>query len=273
MAPAYQCQIVSFKPTFGLISKRGIIPISPVQDTAGPMANSVAECALLMDVLAEEDRYDSATLNLPRPKTYVGAIKNPLAKGTIGIIDLKDKPYPKPELDRIQKLEERLKKLGMKTQRIEIESYDFKNMDTLLVEFKSSINSFLSSVSGATPFVDLEDIIEFNEANKERCLKYGQSILLASQSTDGNLENPSYVARRREMVQRASLFQRLIEEQKLLALVTPTWMEYAPIYGNPSLCIPDGIYGNVPKAFVFVGKKYDDAALLRLGYHLYDVTR
>ena len=89
MAPAYQCQIVSFKPTFGYVSKHGIIPISPTQDTAGPMANTVEDCALLMDVLAFEDPSDPTTLNLKRPQSFSKNINKPLKKSKIGLLTLK----------------------------------------------------------------------------------------------------------------------------------------------------------------------------------------
>ena len=110
----------------------------------------------------------------------------------------------------------------------------------------------------------LSDIIQFNKDHDRRCLRYGQSILEASEKTSGDLGDPSYVELRKDFVSKASLLQRLMEEHHLTSAAAPLWMGFAPIYGNPSVCIPEGIYAGQPKAMVFVGLMNDDENLLRL---------
>ncbi|MDY0294341.1 MAG: amidase family protein [Acholeplasmataceae bacterium] len=272
MAPAYQTQIVSFKPSFGYVSKKGIIPISPTQDTAGPMALTVSDCALLMDVLAQEDQHDPSTLGLKRPHSFYDGIDNKLAPSKIGLITFKDKPYTKGNLEVVEKATKKLESLGHQVIPIEIDVPELSNDPTLLVEFKYAINQFLNEVKGSTNMTSLSDIITFNQANERRCLRYGQSILTKANETSGDLTDPDYLSIRKELFGKASLLEEIMKEKDLIAVMTPFWMGFAPIYGNPSICIPEGIIDDIPKAIVFVGRKYDDKVLLRLA-HLYHIQK
>lgn len=266
MAPAYQCQIVSFKPTFGYVSKKGIIPISPTQDTAGPMALTVEDCALLMDVMATPDSLDPSTLHLKRPQSYSKRLDEPLEHQTIGLIYVKDHPYQASELEVITNIKKRLNKLGHQTKDLLIEKGHLNNDPTLLIEFKYAMNTFLNEVHGSTKMSSLKDIITFNQQHEKRCLVYGQSILIKSEETHGDVKQSDYLHMREELLEQAKLFEDLMIKHQLIALVAPIWMGFAPIYGNPSLCIPEGVYNKEPKASVFVGKEYDDETLLRLGH-------
>lgn len=264
MAPAYQCQITSYKPSFGLVSKFGIIPISPTQDTAGPMAQTVYDCAMLMDALNKEDPKDSDTLNLCRPNSFLDQIDLPLSHQKIGCLFLENRAYQDDELKIISQSKERLIALGHEVIDIKIDHSKVDNDQTLLIEFKYAMNAFLKSMDGYTKMKSLDDIIKFNLENKDRCLKFGQSILEKSNETSGDLTDSTYLELRNTLLNRASLLEELMQKHKLDAIMAPLWMGFAPIYGNPSICIPEGIYSNIPKAMVFVGKKYDDLNLLRL---------
>jgi len=264
MAPAYRTQIVSIKPSFGYVSKHGIIPISPSQDTAGPMALSVYDAALLLDILAFEDEKDQTTQALKRPKSFLEYIDEPIKEGKVGFIFIKGHTYTKEDLIAIEKSKSVLKRMGLETLDIEIEYPKTKNDSTMLYEFKASMNAFIKSLNGATKRTSLKDIIEFNEANKERCLRYGQSILTAAENTSGDLNDPVYLAYRKTLLEEFSLFETLIETKGLLALTAPLWMGFAPIYGNPSINVPAGIIDGVIKSMVFVGKKYEDSKLIQL---------
>lgn len=271
MAPAYQCQIVSFKPTFGYVSKHGIIPISPTQDTAGPMAKTVEDCALLMDVLAFEDQDDPTTLNLKRPKSFSKNLNEPLKTTKIGLLTLKEHPYKDQDLIVIKQTKNRLHKLGHEVIEIELEKGYVPNDPTLLIEFKYALNTFLKEVNGSTKMTSLSDIIEFNQKNERRCLRYGQSILVKANETSGNLQDEEYIKLRKDLLEQASILEKHMIENDLVAVMAPLWMGFAPIYGNPSVCIPEGIYDSAPKAMVFVGRKYDDETLLRLA-HQYQLS-
>lgn len=265
MAPAFQNQVVGFKPTFGLVSKHGIIPISPTQDTAGPFANTVYDCALVMDILNVEDAKDKDTELLPRPISFAETLLQPFIPKRIGLLSIKKTPYDLLEGQTMHNIKLRLQALGFECVDIEIEEQKLDNYPTLLQEFKVSLNQFLIDFKSEGLPSSLESIINFNEQNADRCLKYGQDIFLASQVTTGGLSERQYLERREVLINEASTLEHLLIQQDLQAIVTPTWMSFAPVFGNPSLCIPEGYVDQKPTGAVFIGKKYDDALLLQLG--------
>lgn len=265
IAPAFQNQIVGFKPTFGLVSKHGIIPISPTQDTAGPLANSVYDCALIMDVLNVEDKFDQDTLLLPRPTSFSENLTKAFVPKRIGLLSIDKSPYDAFELETMKKIKKQLASLGFQCVDITLEEQKLDNYPTLLQEFKVSLNQFLSEFQVRGLPSSLASIIEFNNENADRCLKYGQEILLASEATVGGLLEAKYLEHRKHLIQEAAVIENALVQHDLQAVVSPTWMSFAPIFGNPSLCIPEGYVDQKPTGAVFVGKKYDDALLLQLG--------
>jgi amidase len=272
MAPAYQCQIVSIKPTFGFVSKTGIIPISPTQDTAGPMASTVYDCAVILEAIAFEDTLDVTTRLLPRPTSFVEHIDVPLNAKRIGIIKLRQHNYDLDDTIVINKAKVILESLGHECVDVWIDLPEMDNYPTLRQEFKYSLNQFLDEHLGQGGPASLSDIIEFNQKHSERCLKYGQATLLASESTNGSLDDPTYIAQRKKLIEQSSLLELEMIQQSLDCVFSPMWLGFAPIYGNPSICIPEGVFRGVPKANVFVGKKYDDAFLIRL-VHQYEKAK
>lgn len=267
MAPAFQTQIVAFKPSFGLVSKHGIIPISHTQDTAGPMALSVYDCAILMDVIAKKDSYDEDTLETNVQGGFEEALKEEPKLGRIGLLKIKDHDYDSNEAEVFQKSKMHLENLGYEVLEITIVYPELDNDPTLTHEFKYGINEFLKSVRGFTRHKSLRDIIDFNLKHSSRCLKYGQSILEAAEKKSGQLDDQTYQENRMKLIASASLLEHLIIESDLIAIAAPLWMGFAPIYGNPSVCIPEGIYNGIPKSMVFVGKKYEDKQLLKFAHH------
>lgn len=269
MAPAYQCQIVSYKPTFGLVSKQGIIPISNTQDTAGPMGNTVADCALLMDILSFSDSKDPDTLKHAHVPVS-NQLDKPLKPSKVGLLSLSNYPYDEDTKLVYEQTKQRLISMGHTVLEVVTAYPSMDNNPTLTIEFKANMNRFLKQVQGFTPHQSLSDIIEFNLNHAERCLKYGQSLLIKSNETDGDLFSSFYLEKRSELLNQAQFLEQTMVEQDLIAVAAPFWLSYAPIYGNPSVCIPSGIYNGKPKAMVFVGKKDDDETLLRL-CHQYEI--
>lgn len=263
MAPAYQCQIVSFKPTFGLVSKYGIIPISHTQDTAGPMGNHVLDCALLFDQMMTQDSNDSDTLQHPI-KPVSEHIESPLEASKIGLLYFSNYEYDEINSHIMTEAAIRLEAMGHTVVKITIEHPKMDNEKTLLVEFKAGMNNFLSSVQPHIHLKTLSELIAFHEANAERCLKYGQTILVDSDQTSGYLLDEAYLSERQALLSNARMLEDILYKEDLVAVASPLWLSFAPIFGNPSVCIPAGIYDHKPKAMVFVGKRYDDENVLRL---------
>lgn len=265
MAPAYQCQIVSFKPTFGLVSKYGIIPISHTQDTAGPMGNHVLDCALLFDQMMTQDSNDADTLHHPI-KSVSTHIERPLDASRIGLLYFSNYEYDEMNSNIMTEAANRLEAMGHTVVKITIEHPKMDNEKTLLVEFKAGMNKFLSSVQPHMHLQSLSELIAYHEANAERCLKYGQTILIDSDQTSSDLLDDSYIKERQALLSNARMMEDILYKDDLVAVASPLWLSFAPIYGNPSVCIPAGIHDQKPKAMVFVGKRYDDEKLLRLAH-------
>jgi len=146
------------------------------------------------------------------------------------------------------------------------------NIKSLLYEFKLDLNAYLKSVDGSTKMKSLKDIIEFNDEKPEERLKYGQTILIDSEKTSGLLSEPKYLSIRKKLLKEANRFEDLMQKLHLDALLSTKWSSYAPIAGNPSICVPGKpLIDLKPISVVFVGKKFDDATLISIA-HTYETA-
>ncbi len=269
MAPAFQTQIVSFKPSLGMVSQTGIIPIAPSQDVAGPMATSVYDCAVVMDVIAFVDPLDSKTKAISRPISFVERLAQPLSKKRIGYVSFSNQAYDHDDIEVLHQTKQKWMKMGHEVVDLTIELPALDNYPTLMREFKISLNQFLKMYHQPNMPKTLKDIIQFNLQHPERCLRYGQSTLIASEQMPNTLDQ-TYQDLFQKLTNEASQFQNLLVEKQLDALVTPTWFGFAPIYGNPSLCLPMGYVKGRPKGIILVSKLGHDQELLHLGHKFFD---
>jgi amidase len=268
MAPAYQCQIVAFKPTTGMISRHGIIPISPTQDTAGPMAKTVYDCAVAMDILSEVDPQDPLTKTIVRPASFIEFVLRKPNKKRIAWLNIIGHPYDEIDRNIIQNTQAKMIQLGHEVLSFDIALPPLDNYSTLLYEFKHALNQFLHQFNGQGAPHALTEIIAFNQQHAARCLKYGQDTLILAEAKPDYDEN--YQQIKKQLLLEASQLQNLMITQQLDAVFAPTWLGFAPIFGNPSLCLPQGYFQEKPKAIVLVGRLGHDQELLQLGYHFYD---
>ena len=252
MAPAYMCNIVSLKPTFKTISNEGIIPISPSQDTAGPMGRTVYDVTLLYDILTHQDIHK--TLGKTTKTYHIGILTSDILK----ISDETKESY--------SSFITLMESLGHKVSYYEMKNYKpVSNTKTLLYEMKSSVNEYLKS-HDIPHLKTLKDIIEINELYKERTLKYGQTLLTKSLSTT-DLHDPEFIALKEKLHKDALLFTHILNDQHFDALVSAYWLPETPISGLPSIVVPaKEITDSSPLSFVFVGLKHTEAKLLDLAY-------
>ena len=263
MAPAFQCQIVALKPTFGLVEQQGIIPIAPSQDTAGPMATDVVDCAILMDVLVDE------TKKPKRHDSYYEQLKTSPKNVRIGIPTFTNLTYDELQVGSLEKLLLMLKHLGWYHETLQLVNPPLENYETLKREFKVSLNAFLNDHIQEGAPKNLETIIKFNKQHADRCLRYGQSTLVDSQTKPDVLDD-TYVNLKKNLMTEASLLDAVLTEKGFDAIVLPTWFGFAPIFGNPSLCIPLGYVNAQPTGLILVGKKEDDGRLMQVGHTLFE---
>jgi amidase len=256
LAPALYNQVVTLKPSPGVLPQDGIIPISPSQDTAGPMTNSVMGAALLMDVLTDQKN------------AYVEALEQPIS-GVVGVLTMKGwlgDYIPAEWVEKIQPVAiARLKIMGLEIDEIEITPEEVPNALLLLSEYKHAIDKFFETVPDF-PIRSMEDLIAEYKRHPERAMKYGISLLEASLTHAKAPDDPEYVALKEAQKEQSSYVQRLLEEKGYRAVVTVGWTDYGAIYGNPSVQVPEKRWVNHPRGVTFIGKVGSDKDLLALAY-------
>ena len=269
MSPAISNGIVSIKPTVGLVSRTGILPLSHVQDTAGPMANNVTDCVALLEAMAGADDADPAHTNA-LVQDYQSALKTDLTGKRIGVFTVKGYSHNGEYLVRLKQI---IRDHGGEVFEFEYESGELDEFECLVTEFKYDINRYLKSRSCSAR--SLSDIIRMNEENRERCLKYGQSLLIRSERSSGSMQDAAYADQRDAINKKASgLLDGMIDDHQLSCLVTvcsSTPVNYAAITGACSMVIParpvnETVYD--PLSFYLMGKANTERELITLAYTL-----
>ena len=282
--------IVGIKPTVGLVSRTGIIPISSTQDTAGPMANSVTSAAKVLEVIAGVDPNDPATLNIPEDFNFnfsSDLIDSSLAGKRFGLL-------PTGSMNSDGKL--MLKKIRMMLEEAGAVVVDIddkreypgpEELLVLLYEFKVGLEQYLASSN--SEFKTLDELIAFNEENKDDVLKhFDQSHFYDSNKTSSQKEE--YLIALERVLQTRDEIDSFIEEYNIEALVglswSPAWAinhdggddeaiaeykfwvngSYAAMAGYPHVTIPFEYVDNLPIGMSFIGSKWDDKKLIEFAY-------
>jgi amidase len=276
VCPASACSLVGIKPTLGLISGAGIIPIAHSQDTAGPMCRTVTDAAILLGVLGAQDY--AASLDA-----------NGLQGARIGVARKKCFGYS-PEADvLVEAAIDVLRRHGAiivdPTDIPHLGEYDDSEFTVLLYEFKADLNAYLAEWQHG-PMRTLADLIAFNDANKTRELMYfGQEIFVQAQEK-GPLTDQAYIDAldKNRRLSRTEGLDAVLTQHTLDAIVAPTgsppWptdlvngdhflgasSTPAAVAGYPSVCVPVGYAFGLPVGMSFIGRASSEATLLKLAY-------
>jgi amidase len=289
VCPAAVNGIVGFKPTVGLVSRHGIVPISETQDTAGPMTRSVADAARILGVIAGRDDADPATSAIPKEMAYdfeASLTQVSLKDVRLGVVTtmLGDEPA----LDAIfVDARRRLEAAGatlVEVELLEREAYGADELYTLLYEFRAGLNLYLASHARDGQPKDLAELIAFNGGHADRVMPhFGQDLFLAAQSEVDAEGNAHARARIAEQIAAKGL-AKVAATHRLDAFIAPTgspaWpIDYeagdqitasasgpAAIEGAPHLTVPMGKIDGRPVGLSFFGPRWSDARLLALGY-------
>jgi amidase len=290
VSPSSTCGIVGIKPTLGLVSRSGIIPIAHSQDTAGPMTRSVADAALLLSAIAGVDPQDAATREgQGKAIDYAGSLRKDGLQGKrIGVC--RNFFGSSPAIDAvIEKELAVLKAQGATLVDVELpnsDKYNDSELEVLLSEFRPDLESYLSGYAPHAPVKTMADVIAFNDKHAARELQhFGQEHLVAAQKKAG-LDDKTY----REALANNHKFSReegidkIMREQKLDALVAPTggtaWLtDYingdhyggsfsspAAVAGYPHVTVPAGYVHGLPVGISFVGGAWSEPALIAMAY-------
>jgi amidase len=282
LSPANQNGIVTVKPTVGLISRAGIIPIAHSQDTAGPLTRTVRDAAILLNVLAATDPQDEATRDLRRPADYTSFLdKDGLRGARIGIpsdpADRANDVYygtlPARAAAVMRNTISVLETGGATLVRANIPTIGWMggpateaailNLNPesptrnqperrpviYLYELKHDLNAYLRDWAKGTGMRTMADIVAFNAAHADRALRFGQDIFLASERSEGGLDAIEYVAARKMdiLATRTRGIDAYMDEHKLDAILFPgrSGAGIAAKAGYPSVLVPAGMISGV----------------------------
>lgn len=296
--PAAMNGIVGLKPTVGLVSRTHIVPISPEQDTAGPMTRTVADAAALLTAMAGTDPLDAATAEADARKTdYLKALDSrPLKGARLGVwFPFKGRS---PETDVL--FEATLAKLKAEgAELITLKGPDDKTMNligelesaTLRVEFKAALNAYLASTPEAVKTRSLDDLIAFNAKEPRETPLFGQEIFQQAAEA-GSIDDPAYKSKRLQArtLARGAL-DKMLADNKLDAIVSPSggpaavsdhlvgarWLgspsTLPAVSGYPHLTVPMGQVLGLPVGVSFLGPAWSEDRLLSLGWHYEQATK
>jgi len=277
LSPASSNSVVGIKPTVGLISRTGIVPIAHSQDTAGPMARTVADAAALLALVAAADPNDPVTQTGgdARQQDYLRALDPKALTGArLGIV--REPYFSSLDADVSDVMERALTDLRACGAEIVDGLHfdlpdDWQDYTVLLYEFKSDLNRYLGHLPATAKVHSLADVIAFNDANALHALQHGQTLLLAAQALSGRLTERVYIeARQRDLDHsRTRGIDRVLADHRLDALVFPAnyGAGIAARAGYPSVCVPGGYtVSGRPVGVTFTGTAWTESRLIGLAY-------
>lgn len=277
MSPSMQNGVVGIKPTMGLVSRTGIVPISSTLDTAGPMAKNVYDAALLLGAIRGNDKLDPITLGKKDEVIdYTTFLKDIKAKELRVGIDLNnlDKLSEKRQKVFYENIE-LLKKQGVTI----IDNLDItqstKIYHVMLFEFKQVFNSYLSSLGASTKIKTLKELIEFNREHRDVCLKYGQTVIEEAQyKTSGKLNEVEYIEALEERNELSKMLHNIFNTHNLDCIYFANYTSLGPHCGHPTMTVPVGVdESNIPIGTYLLGNKFREDRLLQVGKLIEDVTK
>ena len=290
VSPASSCGIVGIKPTLGLVSRSGIIPIAHSQDTAGPMTRSVADAALMLAAMTGVDNDDAVTKESNgKVVDYAAALRLDGLRGKrIGVA--RDFFGGSTAIDElIEKELAILQAQGAILVDVKVpntDKYGETEVEVLLQEFTPDLAAYLAAYAPHAPVKNMADVIAFNEKNAAREMPYfGQEHLIASQQKEG-LDSKAYKEALANNLRysREEGIDQVMREHKLDALVAPTgglaWLtDYingdhygmsfsspAAVAGYPHVTVPAGFARGLPVGISFVGGAWSEATLIGMAY-------
>ncbi len=289
VCPSSSNGVVGIKPTVGMWSRSGIIPISYTQDTAGPMTRTVTDAAILLAALSGEDPRDDKTRGLSGkyPSDYTAALDpNGLQGARIGIARFYMGFHE--EVDQIlEKAFELMRQKGATLIDLE-EPEAWKNLgaasyNVLLYEFKDGVNKYLANANA--PVKTLEEVIAYNQDNAAASMPYFKQEILEAAQQKGDLNTPEYLeAVRKTVLQSQKGIDQLLQENQLDAILGPTggpaWTtdlgngdhfgggssSPAAHAGYPNISLPAGYVHGLPVGLSLFGTAFSESTLIRLAF-------
>lgn len=300
ISPSSCCSLVGIKPTLGLISRAGIIPISPNQDTAGPMARTVMDAAILLGVLVAADPRDPSSSQGAQfgQRDYVKTLGRRSMQGLRVGVMRKDLSGKNSKVDAVfEEALKDLKFLGMEL----VDPADVPSIadlwplekEALLHEFKPALEGYLATLSERAPIKTMQGLIAWNDKHRDETMPFFDQDLLLEADKRGDLTNKAYLEVREKLrdLSKTRGLDPLLDGQKLDALVAPssclpwpidlasgdyeTFSAASPpaIAGYPHITVPAGYCLGLPVGISFIGKAWSESLLLDLAYAYEQATK
>ena len=298
-SPASLASLVGIKPTVGLVSRAGIIPIAPSQDTAGPMTRSVADAAALLTVLAGTDAQDPATRDADQHRQDYSRFLdlNGLRGKRIGVV----RSQFNGQSDLVAGVVEAELAVLTAQGAVLVEVAEIPNtakyadseLTVLLFELKASLPRYLATYAPASAIKSLEDAIAFNQKNSAKEMShFGQELFVSAQAK-GDLDDQEYkdALANNLKFSREQGIDKVLTENQLDALVAPTgelaWLTDfihgdssgnsfttpAAVAGYPHITVPAGFVKGLPCGISFVGKAWSEPTLIAMAYAYEQASR
>jgi len=299
VCPSSANSLVGIKPTLGLVSRSGIIPIAHSQDTAGPMTRTVRDAAILLGALAGVDPRDAATSGSVG-KAFPDYTRFLDASGFKGArIGVARKSFGFSErVDRLMsEAIEVMKRLGaVIIDPADIPTagkFDESELEVLLYELKADLNAYLAGLGPGASVHTLKEVIEFNERNREREMPYfGQDLFIKAEAK-GPLTSKDYLKalEKNHRLSRKEGLDAVISKHKLDAMIAPTggppwptdllngdhftggYSTPSAVAGYPHITVPAGYIHGLPVGISFFGAAYTEPTLLKLAYAFEQATK
>ena len=288
--PSSMNGLVGLKPTVGLVSRSGIVPISDTQDTAGPITHTVRDAAILLTAMAGSDPADPATANADAHRSdYTTALNSQALKGVrLGVARFLLKGFTPATLGVFNRALAVLKAQGATL--VDVDHYDMAKIGrnenlVLSTELKADLNTYLAGSPPAVKTRTLAQLIAFDDAHPEEMTWFGQGYFVKAERTKG-LQDPAYIKARATNLRLAGPdgIDRLLREHRVIALISPTtspaWVidlvngdsgggsdsSLPAIAAYPYITVPMGEVHGLPVGLSFIGTKWSEARLLGLAY-------
>lgn len=297
ICPSSTCGIVGIKPSLGLVSRSGVIPIAHSQDTAGPMCRTVTDAAILLGVLVGTDSTDLITSQAGKKgyKDYTKFLdKDGLRGKRIGVA--RQTFGKNAKIDAVIEPQLQIFKEGGATL-VDVEfptngKFGDAEFDVLLYEFKADLNKYLASRGGK--YRTLGDLIKFNEENKAQEMPFfGQEIfLMAEKKGDLNDRNYRLALQKSKLLTQTQGIDAVMNKNKLDAFIAPSggvaWMtdlvngdcgvfegmtSIAAVAGYSSITVPAGFVQGLPCGLSIFGRAFSESTLISIAYAFEQMTK
>jgi amidase len=300
VCPSSANSVVGIKPTLGLVGRSGIIPIAHSQDTAGPMARTVADAATLLSGMTGVDERDPATrasrtharadyTQFLDPAGLRGARIGVVREGVTGYSEETDKIFEQAIAAMKDAGAEVVDPANLPSHR----EWEESEFEVLLYEFKADLNKYLEGLGVNAPVKSLEEIIAFNEANRAREMPYFDQEIMHMAQEKGPLTDQDYLdaLAKNGQVTREEGIDKVMDEYELDALIAPTGPPPCPIdlvngdhllgssssapavAGYPNICVPAGYAFGLPVGLSIFGRAWSEATLIKIAYAFEQTTQ